>query len=147
MSRVVSLVLALVLLVAPMALAADDFTSGLLDGQQAAEANYKSGYIAGPFIGGLLAGIIGVGVSWAVAANSSPSLDTGAQVFINGKSSDYQRGFYEGYNRVARQKNVNTALVSSGAGWLTWIIIYSATMSSSRYYSSAHTMPMLQVAF
>jgi hypothetical protein len=61
------------------------------------------------------------------------------------KGSDYQRGFYEGYNKVARQKNVSTALGSSGAGWLTWIVSYSASSSSSS--SRANTVPMLQVSF
>ena len=93
--------------------AADQFHSG-------------SGWMAGGFVSGILLGLIGTGISWAMASSSS--------VEVNRVPDGVEASCYrEGYTSKAKSKNSSNALTGGLLGTAVLVLLVVSATSGSTY--------------
>ena len=94
-------------------------------GREAADlAHSGGGWMAGGFVSGILLGLIGTGVTWAMANSSSVEVE---RVPDGVESSCYR----EGYASKARGKNTSNALTGGLLG--TAVLVLLVVSASSSY--------------
>ena len=96
-------------------------------GREAAEELHSgSGWMAGGFLSGVLLGLIGTGISWAIANSSS--------VEVNRMPDGVEASCYrEGYTSKARSKNTSNALTGGLLGTALLVVLIVSASSGSSY--------------
>ena len=93
--------------------AADQFHSG-------------SGWMAGGFVSGILLGLIGTGISWAMASSSS--------VEVNRVPDGVEASCYrDGYTSKAKSRNSSNALTGGLLGTAVLVVLVVSATSGSTY--------------
>lgn len=96
-------------------------------GREAADqAHSGSGWMAGGFVSGILLGLIGTGISWAMANSSTVDVQ---RVPEGVESSCYR----EGYASKAKGKNSSNALTGGLLGTAVLVLLVVSATSSSGY--------------
>lgn len=140
MRRILAFALVFSFFAFPPLCLAEDYSEGLLVGQETARTQVKTtNWFIGGFAGGFFLGIMGGGAAVIAAHGSNAAPDYVLQTTLNGKSNDYRRGFFDGYGKVTREKRVNSALVGSMAGFGAWLLVYSS-MDHDSYYAARPAM-------
>ncbi len=133
MKRLTLLFLVVVMLVSTTSsvfASSDNYFEGQMAGKKSAETNYSGGgWLAGGIAGGFLFGIIGGGITVGLSAAAKPQPDNDILYSIKDESTDYRMGFTEGYEQVARSKNIQNSCVGAGLG----VLLLVAVVSSQSY--------------
>ncbi len=141
-----AVVFALVILLAlPLpSLAAGGYLEGYQSGQQMARTRTNgTSWLVGGFAGGFLLGLIGGGAVVLAASTSNQAPEYSLQTSLNDENEDYRRGYFEGYAREARSKNVTNALLGAGLG-VVCAVLYVSSQDEEHYYAAR---PVLWFAF
>ncbi|HEU4993762.1 MAG TPA: hypothetical protein VFT29_03050 [Gemmatimonadaceae bacterium] len=111
----------------------DVIAKGNLDGQAAARPVGTAGWMTGGVFTGLLTGLIGTVVIWAVAGNSDVNVPADKRSLIAGESATYQQAYQAGFGEKLKSKRKGAALTGGLIGTATFLIIYlSATSGGSQ---------------
>ena len=96
-------------------------------GRDAADQLHSgSGWMAGGFVSGILLGLIGTGISWAMASSSS--------VEVNRVPDGVEASCYrEGYTSKAKGKNSSNALTGGLLGTAVLVLLVVSATSGSTY--------------
>lgn len=96
---------------------------GSVDGQSAAGAAGTGGYFAGGFVSGVFLGLIGTGITYAVAGSSAVELPADRRVAIAGESSTYQQAYEKAYADKVKSKRKGSALGGGLLGTATFVLL------------------------
>lgn len=96
-------------------------------GREAADQLHSgSGWMAGGFVSGILLGLIGTGISWAMASSSS--------VEVNRVPDGVEASCYrDGYTSKAKSKNSSNALTGGLLGTAVLVLLIVSASSGSTY--------------
>src|SRR5687768_11118447 len=96
-------------------------------GRDAADQLHSgSGWMAGGFVSGILLGLIGTGISWAMASSSS--------VEVNRVPDGVEASCYrDGYTSKAKSKNSSNALTGGLLGTAVLVVLVVSATSGSTY--------------
>jgi hypothetical protein len=96
-------------------------------GREAADQLHSgSGWMAGGFVSGILLGLIGTGISWAMASSSS--------VEVNRVPDGVEASCYrDGYTSKAKSKNSSNALTGGLLGTAVLVVLVVSATSGSTY--------------
>ena len=96
-------------------------------GREAADQFHSgSGWMAGGFVSGILLGLIGTGISWAMASSSS--------VDVNRVPDGVEASCYrDGYTSKAKSKNSSNALTGGLLGTAVLVVLVVSAASGSSY--------------
>jgi hypothetical protein len=97
--------------------------AGLNAGTQRAETVGTGGYLAGGVASGVLLGLIGTGITYAVAASSDVSLPPFEMASIADHSPEYIQGFRSGYGDRVKAKRKQSALTGGLLGTALFVVI------------------------
>jgi hypothetical protein len=97
--------------------------AGLNAGTQRAETVGSGGYLAGGFASGLLLGLIGTGITYAVAASSDVSLPPLEMTSIADRSPEYIQGFRTGFGDRVKAKRKQSALTGGLLGTAVLVVL------------------------
>ncbi|HEY8468351.1 MAG TPA: hypothetical protein VIL18_01850 [Longimicrobiales bacterium] len=151
MRRIVSLLLVVLFLAAPVALAqetekANDMAAGIVDGELAAQSPGTVGWGIGGFASGLFLGLIGTGVTYALAGSSNADLPPAIMASLSDRSPEYRMGFQQGYANKLRARRKSSALIGGALGTAVLVVaVISATSEDDGYSSSFSYVPAFQV--
>ena len=99
-----------------------------LDGTIA--ATNVGGWFGRSVVIGALTGLIGTGVTYAVAANSSPELPPEKQLQISKESAEYRVIFEKAYADKVRSKRKSTALTGGLVGTAAFVVLLISSSGS-----------------
>ncbi len=96
-------------------------------GREAAGTQHSAtGWFAGGFVSGVVLGLIGTAVTWAIANSSTPQ--------PNGLPDGVEPSCYrEGYSARAKGTNAGSALIGGLLGTLVFVVLYVSATSGSVY--------------
>ena len=100
-----------------------DRTRGRADADQ---LHSGSGWMAGGFVSGLLLGLIGTGIAWAMASSSTVEVNR----IPDGLDSSCYR---DGYTSIAKSKNTSNALTGGLLGTAVLVVLVVSATSGSSY--------------
>ncbi|MGI9174144.1 MAG: hypothetical protein ACR2GR_02335 [Rhodothermales bacterium] len=100
---------------------------GTLDGEIAAADKGSASWALGGFAGGVGLGLIGTGVAYGLAANSSATLPADKVVFIQGRSADYRLAYQRAYKDGVQRKRKRSALVGGFVGTAAIVTVLVAS--------------------
>jgi len=139
--------LALTLLLTPVAAAQQTAQQGQADSVAAAAAALiaqaqtegalaatnvgTGGWFAGGFASGVVLGLIGTGVTWAIAGSSDATLPADRRLLIANRPTAYQQFYEKSYGDKVKSKRKTSALVGGLVGTATFLVIY---LSASANY-------------
>jgi hypothetical protein len=126
--------------------AAPSAAVGLIDGRAAAQSVGTGGWTAGSFASGLFLGLIGTGVTYAIAASSDAELPVEYFATVQQKGAEYMMGFNQGYRQRVRSRRKSAALIGGLAGTAvgTAIVVALISASDDEYYPYYARIPVLQ---
>jgi hypothetical protein len=101
------------------------------DGNMAAMNVGTGGWFAGGLVSGVLLGLIGTGVSWAVAANSNVDLPPDKRLLITSQPITYQQVYEKSFGDKVKSKRRSSALTGGLLGTATFVLIYLSASSGS----------------
>ena len=90
--------------------ASEAMAKGRMDGQAGAQSVGTGGWMAGGVVTGLLTGLIGTAVIWAVAGSSDVSVPADRRLQIVNEPATYQQSFEAGYGEKLKSKRKGAAL-------------------------------------
>ena len=103
------------------------FAQGTLDGEVAAADKGAAGWALGGFASGVGLGLIGTGVTYGLAASSSPKLPATEMASIQNRSADYRLAYQNAYADRVKRKRKRSALVGGFVGTATIVAVFVAT--------------------
>ena len=107
---------------------ADAMAQGRLDGSVAAQSVGTGGWMAGGVVTGLLTGLIGTAVIWAVAGSSDVSVPADRRLQIASQPPTYQQSYEAGFGEKLKSKRKAAALGGGLLGTAAFVLLYvSAT--------------------
>lgn len=112
------------------ATAADAIARGQLDGARAGEHVGTKGWLVGSYFSGLTLGLIGTGISWAVANGSDANVSPTQRAGIIDSSATYRAAFEEGFGEKVKSRRKASALTGGLLGTITFVgayVYYTAT--------------------
>jgi hypothetical protein len=104
-----------------------------LAGQTAAMSVGSGGWFGGGFVSGVFLGLIGTGVSYALASSSSAELPPDRRLTITSQPLAYQQAYEKGFADKVRSKRKSSALTGGLLGTATFLVIYLSATSSNGY--------------
>jgi hypothetical protein len=108
----------------------EDYLKGKIAGKEDSDQYYKaSGWTGAGIAGGFLLGIIGAGLMVGISQIGSVKPDEEAQLYMNARSDDYKKGYFEGYSSKGRRKKLNKTLVGGAIGTAFAVALYVAVAS------------------
>lgn len=90
--------------------ASEVMAKGRLDGTTAAQSVGTGGWMAGGVVTGLLTGLIGTAVIWAVAGSSDVSVPADRRLQIAEQPATYQQQYEAGFGEKLKSKRKGAAL-------------------------------------
>jgi hypothetical protein len=118
---------------AAMAAAAKFLAQAQAEGQMAATGVGTGGWFGGGFASGLFLGLIGTGVSYALASSSSAELPPDKRLAIVSQPLAYQQSYEKGFADKVRSRRKGSALTGGLLGTATFLVIYLSAMSGNGY--------------
>jgi hypothetical protein len=108
-------------------------TQAQAEGQLAATSVGTGAWFGGGFASGLLLGLIGTGVTYAIAANSNAELPPDRRLLVMNQPLAYQQAYEKGFADKVRSKRRTSALTGGLLGTATILVIYLSAISDSGY--------------
>jgi len=108
-------------------------TQAHAEGEMAAANVGSSGWFAGGVASGVLLGLIGTGVTWALAANSRVEVAPDKRLLISSRSVTYQQLYEKAYGDKVKSKRKTSALTGGLLGTATFLVIYLSATSGDSY--------------
>jgi hypothetical protein len=115
------------------ALAATFLAQAQVDGQAAATNVGTGGWLAGGYVSGVVLGLIGTAVTWAVAGNTNVELVPDKRLLIANQPLAYQQVYEKAYGDKVRSKRKSSALTGGLLGTATFLVIYLSATSGGGY--------------
>lgn len=115
----------------PAAATSDAAARAQLAGEQQANTVGTGGYFGGGYVAGLLLGLIGTGVSYAVAANSTTDVPPQVRVALAAESPTYQQAYQQAYTTRVRSRRKASALGGGLLGTATFLVLYLSANSGN----------------
>jgi hypothetical protein len=103
------------------------------EGQMAAANVGTGGWFAGGFASGVVLGLIGTGITWAIAANSGVELAPDKRLLISSRSATYQQLYEKAYGDKVKAKRKVSALTGGLLGTATFVVIYLSAVAGDGY--------------
>lgn len=97
--------------------------AGINDGTLRAESTGTGGYFAGGLVSGVFLGLIGTGITYAVAATSDVSVPASQQAEISEGSPEYAQGYRTGFGDRVKAKRKQSALMGGLLGTAVGVVI------------------------
>lgn len=117
---------------APTAAATDSSPSAaVLHGRAAAERRGTGGRFVGGFASGLLLGLIGTGITYAIAGSDDASLPAMEAAKLTTAHPNYSLAYQQGYAERLKAKRKSSALTGGLLGTLTVVVVYVAATSGN----------------
>ena len=104
--------------------AASTVAAGQADGETAARSHGTGGYFVGGLASGVLLGLIGTGITYAVAASSATELTASELTATTAKGPVYQQGYKDGYAKQLKSSRKSSALAGGLLGTAAFVAIY-----------------------
>ncbi len=95
-----------------------------LDGKLAGEA--QGAWFGRSLAIGALSGLIGTGVTWAIAANSNPELPAEQKLMIASRSQEYRQIFERSFKQTVRSKRSKSAVLGGLTGTAAFVALVLA---------------------
>jgi hypothetical protein len=115
------------------AAAAAALAQGKADGQAAAATVGTESWYFGGFLSGLLVGLIGTGVSYALAASSGVELPPERRLLVSSQAAPYQQAYEKAYVGKVKSKRKSNALTGGLLGTATFLTIYFSIVNNNSY--------------
>ncbi|MDQ3996362.1 MAG: hypothetical protein M3303_05035 [Gemmatimonadota bacterium] len=115
--------------VADPAASAALFLQAQADGRMAAARAGTAGWAIGGFASGFFVGLIGTGVSWALAGSSHVELPADQRLLIVSQPVTYQQAYEKGYADRVRSKRKSSALTNGLLGTALFLTIFVSATS------------------
>ena len=115
---------------AAMAAAATLLAQAHADGGMAATNVGTGGWFGGGFASGVFLGLIGTGVTWAIAANSNVELPLDKRLLITSQPVTYQHVYEKSFADKVKSKRKSSALTGGLLGTATFVLIYLSAIGS-----------------
>ena len=103
-----------------------------LDGQGDAQSVGTGGWMAGGVVTGVLTGLIGTVVIWAVAGSSDVSVPADRRLQIADQPATYQQGYQSGYGEKLKSRRKSAALGGGLLGTAAFVLLLVSSSSSSQ---------------
>jgi hypothetical protein len=103
------------------------------DGQMAAANVGTGGWFAGGFASGVVLGLIGTGITWAIAANSAVEVPPDKRLLLANKPVAYQQLYEKAYGDKVKSKRKISGITGGLLGTATFLVIYLSAMSGDGY--------------
>jgi hypothetical protein len=103
------------------------------EGQTAAANVGSSGWFVGGFASGIVLGLVGTAITWALAANSEVEVAPDKRLLISSRSATYQQLYQKAYGDKVKSKRKVSALTGGLLGTATILTIYLSAMASDGY--------------
>ncbi len=108
-------------------LAEDTYDDGFRAGQEAGESvnTFSAALISGvgAFAGGLLFGEIGATIGFGLGSIGPFQVPAELQKSLEGKSSEYRKGFLKGYQKKVKSKKLWPGILGGSIGYLTLLVL------------------------
>lgn len=112
--------------------AAEVMARGRLDGTSAAQGVGTGGWMAGGVVTGLLTGLIGTAVIWAVAGSSDVSVPADRRLQIAGQDATYQQQYEAGFGEKLKSKRKGAALGGGLLGTAAFVLLLVSASGDSQ---------------
>jgi hypothetical protein len=96
-----------------------------------AETRGTGGRFAGGFASGLLLGLIGTGIVYAIAGSDDTSIPALEATRLSTASPTYSLAFQQGYSERLKSRRRSSALTGGLLGTLTVVVIYVSATSGN----------------
>lgn len=103
-----------------------------LDGQNAAMNVGTGGWATGGFVSGLFVGLIGTGVTWAMAGSSNVELPPDKRLQIASSPASYQQLYERAFAEKVKSKRKSSALKGGLLGTATFVLLIVSASGSSQ---------------
>lgn len=108
--------------------AANEAAQAHIDGRIAADT--VGGWFGRSVVIGVLTGLVGTGVTWAVAATSTPKIPTERKLVLASKSPVYREEFEDSFRDAVKSKRSRTAIFGGVTG--TAALVLAIVFGSAR---------------
>jgi hypothetical protein len=105
--------------------------AAVLQGRAVAERRGMSGRFAGGFASGLLLGLIGTGITYAIAGSDDTALPALEAARLSSANPNYSLAYQQGYSERLKSRRRSSALTGGLLGTLTFVVIYVSATSGS----------------
>jgi hypothetical protein len=111
------------------AAAAALFVQGQADGRKAGAAVGTGRWAIGGFASGFLVGLVGTGVSWALAGSSNVDLPPDNRLAVAGQPITYQQAYEKAFADKVRSNRKSAALTNGLLGTALFLTIFVSATS------------------
>jgi hypothetical protein len=108
-------------------------TQAQAEGQAAAMNVGTGGWFGGGFVGGVLLGLIGTGVTYAFASSSNVEVPPDRRLLVVSRPVAYQQAYEKAFGDKVRSKRKVSALTGGLLGTATLLVIYISAASDGGY--------------
>lgn len=105
--------------------------AAMLHGQALAERQPVGGRFAGGLASGLLLGLIGTGIVWAVAGSDDTPVPIAHALQLANANPNYNLAFQQGYSARLKARRKSSALTGGLVGTATVVVLYLAATSGN----------------
>jgi hypothetical protein len=102
---------------------ADVVAQGTMDGRSAAEAKGTGSYFAGGIVGGLTLGLIGTGITYVVAANSTAEVPSTDLIVARERGAAYTEAYQSAFRDRVKGRRKSSALTGGLLGTAVLVAI------------------------
>ncbi|HLL83382.1 MAG TPA: hypothetical protein VK420_12045 [Longimicrobium sp.] len=108
---------------------ADVVAQGTMDGRSAAEGKGTGGYFAGGIVGGLTLGLIGTGITYAVAANSTAEVPSTDLIVARERGAAYTEAYQAAFRDRVKGRRKSSALTGGLLGTAVLVAVVASAGS------------------
>jgi len=105
---------------------ADIVAQGTMDGRSAAEGKGTGGYLAGGILGGLTLGLIGTGITYAVAANSTVEVPSTDLIVARERGAAYTEAYQSAFRDRVKGRRKSSALTGGLLGTAVLVVLVAS---------------------
>ena len=105
---------------------ADAIAEGSLQGRAAAEGIGTGGYLAGGLLSGVTLGLIGTGITYAVAANSGVEVPASEMMMARERGAAYTQAYQEAFRDRVKDKRKSSALIGGLSGTAILLVLVAS---------------------
>jgi hypothetical protein len=115
----------------PPVVADSSAAAAVLHGRALAERRGMGGRFAGGFASGILLGLIGTGITYAIAGSDDTSLPALEAARLSTTNPAYSLAYQQGYSERLKSRRRSSALTGGLLGTLTFVVIYVSATSGN----------------
>jgi hypothetical protein len=108
----------------------DLVAKGTLDGASAGKTVGTGGWLAGGLVSGVLLGLTGTGISYAIAASCDVTLPATTRAMLPEKDPSYTQAYEASYGEKVKSKPKSSALVGGLIGTATLVVLVASASGS-----------------